>query len=56
MLVAQIVYSSTINTDDAIVNVPCMQLLDASLRLIPVPQLIESLQILLARPENNVSE
>ena len=49
-------YSKTIKADEAIVNVPCMQLLDASLRLMPMSQLLESLQILLARTEDNVSE
>lgn len=55
MLVAQAIHSNIINTDDSIVNVLCMQLLDASLRLLPISELIESIQILLARTENNVS-
>lgn len=49
-------YTQILSTlTDAIVNVPCMQLLDASLKLIPISQLIESLQGLLARTEGNVS-
>ena len=42
-------------TDDTTVNVLCMRLLDASLRLLPISELIESLQSLLARTEDNVS-
>lgn len=56
MLVALMIYSNFTNTDDTIVNVLCMQLLDASLRLLPMPELTESLQILLAHVEANVSE
>lgn len=47
--------SDITNTDDTIVNVLCMQLLDASLRLLPMPEMTESLQSLLARVEANVS-
>ncbi len=56
MSVAHIVYSIIIDADDAIVRMPCMQLLDASLRTLPMSQLIESLQGLLARTEDNVSK
>lgn len=55
MSVALTIYSS-INADHAIVHVPCMELLDASLRLLPISQLTESLQSLLARTEDNVSK
>ena len=49
-------YTQTLSTlTNAIVNVPCMQLLDASLKLVPISQLIESLQGLLARPGGNVT-
>ena len=44
------------NADKATVTVPCMQLLDASLRLIPISALIESLKNLLARTDDHVSE
>ena len=43
------------NAESAIVNLPCMRLLDASLRLLPISQLIDSLQSLLAKTEDNVS-
>ena len=56
MSVAPLVRSNTINADNAIVETPCMQLVDASFRLLPVSQLIETLQDLLARTEGNVSE
>ena len=56
MLVAPMIDSNITNTDDTTVNVLCMQLLDASLRLLPMPELTESLQSLLARVEANVSD
>ncbi len=54
--VGPVIPSNIINTDDITVTVLCMQLLDASLRLLPVSELIESLQSLLARTEDNVSQ
>ena len=56
MSVAWRVHSKTTNADEATVNAPCMQLLDASLGLIPISALIESLQSLLARTDDHVSE
>lgn len=53
--VAPMIHPNIINTDDTTVNVLCMQLLDASLILLPISELIESLQSLLARTEDNVS-
>lgn len=41
---------------DETVNIPCMQLLDASLRLLPMSQLVDSLQRLLARTEDNIRQ
>lgn len=49
-------YLKSINADYTLVHVLCMQLLDASLRLLPISELIESLQSLLARTEDNVSK
>ena len=56
MSVTQLIYSETMNADGTIVNLLCMQLLDASLRLLPISELVENLQSLLARGEDNVSE
>ena len=52
----QMIYSKSINADYTLVHVLCMQLLDASLKLLPISELIESLQSLLARTEDSVSK
>ena len=46
--------SILIKTDDMIVNVLCMQLLDAIHRLVPMSEFVESLKSLLARTEDYV--
>lgn len=56
MSVAQMICSNFINANDKVVNLLCMQLLDASLKLLPISELIESLQTLLARTKDNVSK
>lgn len=56
MSVARMIHSNFFNTDDTIVIVKCMQLLDASLRLLPISELVESLQSLFARADYNVSK
>lgn len=56
MSVAYMIHPNIINIDDPIVNAQCMQLLEASLSLPPMSELIESLQKLLTRAEDNVSE
>ena len=50
------IHSNITNTDDTTVGLLCMQLLDASLSLLPMPELTESIQNLLARVEANVSD
>lgn len=56
MSVARLIRSTISVADNTIVNVACMQLLDASLRLLPMSELIESLSSLLGRADDNVSE
>lgn len=56
MSVAHMIYSNIVHADDTIVNVLCMQLLDASLGLLPISELIESLLSVFARTEDNVSK
>lgn len=43
-------------TGNETLNLLCMQLLDASLKLLPISELIESLQTLLARTKDNIRQ